>query len=241
MPSSKPLRAGLVAAVFAAGLTAAAGPGFATAAVSKVQDVFITNDSTSAVPTRVTGTTRVDATGQMLTIGGTADVSGSKVDASGSTITVQGRADDPVPVTVTNQPGAGSGSAPVPFQIRAQVSPQEDAPAGLEGLFGSKVVKRMGADERLTITHVSGGGGSTRDALTYLRIADHCDVPTSQSTVMPVLLQPNAEGAWPVVNQAVTFEVGPGKCVDVELRWREPAIQGQVYGITLTGFITKAG
>lgn len=71
------MKACLLTGVVGAGLTAAIGPGFAVAAAETVQEVFITNDRANRVP--------VDASGQTITVSGTADVSGSSVEVVDAT------------------------------------------------------------------------------------------------------------------------------------------------------------
>lgn len=229
-------RACIAACAVTAGITAAAGPGFAGAAADKIQSVFITNSGEGeAIPTRATGVTPVDASGHTLTINGTADVSGSKVDASGSTITIQGDPGDALPVQVMS-------TEPTTYQKRFFVEQSANVALPLRGLINSDMLLKMPAGEKLTVTHVTGGGGGMHDAVSYVRLMDWCKgEQASPVTTLPLVVSPNAEGAWPVVSQDVSFEIGPGRCLHVEVRRQGAASDGITYPMTVIGHVTKVG
>lgn len=109
MHLSKTARAGLAAAALTAGVLTATGPGFAVAAVETAKDVIVRNPDSAPVPMKAIGTTKVDASGQTLTINGV-------VDASKAPITIRGDASRPVPVTVVGTP------AEAPLQTTARIA-----------------------------------------------------------------------------------------------------------------------
>lgn len=237
MTLSRSARFGLTAAALTAGLTAAAGPGFAVAGAGKVQDIFVTNGDSAPVPTKAIGTTKVDATGQTLTINGTADVSGSrvdatgsKVDATGSTVTIDGE----VPVRVTNP--AADAAERTPFQQEFVIPLSANVPEPLLGLVGSKVLREQSAGERLVITNVAGGGTEAQDALVMFRLSDFCQGQPRISS-LPVALSVQPEGAYPAFNQPVHYEIAPEHCLSAELRYANRSADGLAqYPVMISGY-----
>ena len=111
MELSKTLRACLLTGVVTAGVTAAAGPGFAVAAIDKVQNVFVTNDTANPIPVAVTNQPAPPAAGQRVPFQKEVGIVQADESRSGSSRVIDVPAGERL--TVTNIAGATSPENPL--------------------------------------------------------------------------------------------------------------------------------
>lgn len=236
MALTKTARACLVTGVFTAGVVVAAGPTLATAAVDAYKDVVVRNGEDNPVPTKATGTTKVDATGQTLTINGVVDANGSKVDAtgskvdaSGSSVTIQGDPSaDPVPVTVTNEPASGAAAEPLSKMVHLWT----DQTAGAKHTFGEVAVP---ADENWRIDHVAVNQADYRNGGA---------APVHEIVVDSLFSTPRgftgiAGSDHALFSQDVMMYASAGRTVLVQAGWRNASDDKGLVVVTLTGEKTK--
>ena len=244
MTLNRTARACLVTSVFTAGVVVAAGPTLATAAVDAYKDVIVRNDEKNPVLTKATGVTKVDATGQTLTISGVVDangskvdatgskvdVTGSKVDATGSSVTVQGDPNAaPVPVEVTNQ--AASAAAAEPLSKMVHLWP--DQAAGAKHTFGEVSVP---ADENWRIDHIAVNQADYRNGAA---------APVHEIIIDSLFSTPRgftgvAGSEHALFSQDVMMYASAGRTVLVQAGWRNASDDKGLVVVTLTGEKTPA-
>jgi hypothetical protein len=224
MKLTRTARACLATGIVTTGAAVAAGPSLATAAGEAFKDVVVRNGDAQPIPTKAIGTTKVDATGQTLTV----DATGSKVDASGSTVKVQGDpAAAPIPVEVTNQASSGAAAEPLSKTVHLQTFQT----AGAKFLIADLDVP---ADENWRIDHVGVHQPDFRNGTAAA--VDSVFVDALGSEGFAALAGTDRGG----FGQDVKMFAPAGSQLNVAAAWREDDDPKGLVVVSLTGERTKA-